>query len=143
MGKINSKVLWAKFRFSIIGSLLSSPPTEQGELRQELEKLAKKRIIVGTPRGFMEQPDEFLDDNPYQVHKSGWSIDDFTSRGYKVRGVGFWPIWSYHGFGRNANIITTVIANIISYLISPLIYFFPTLGAGVIAIKDKKKAKNV
>ena len=43
MGKINSKVLWAKFRFSIIGSLLSSPPTEQGELRQELEKLAKKR----------------------------------------------------------------------------------------------------
>ncbi len=109
----------------------------------EIEKLAKKRIVVGTARGFMEQPHEFLDDNPYQVHKSGWSIEDFTQRGYRVYGVGFWPIWSYHGLGRNANTFKTILSNIISYLISPLIYFFPTLGAGVIAIKEKRKVKNV
>lgn len=116
----------------------------QGEkILDEIEKIAKKRIVVGTPRGFMQQPHEFLDDNPYQVHKSGWTIEDFTSRGYKIYGVGFWPIWSYHGLGRNASIFRLVVSNILSYLTAPLIYFFPALGAGVIAIKEKEKTENV
>lgn len=106
------------------------------KILDEIEKLAKKRIIVGTPRGFMEQPHEFLDGNPNQVHKSGWSIEDFTSRGYKVYGVGFLPIWSHDGLGRNANFLTMVLSNIISYLMSPVVYFFPALGAGILAIKD-------
>ena len=87
----------------------------------------------------MEQPHEFLDGNPYQVHKSGWSIEDFTSRKYRVYGVGFLPIWSHDGLGRNANVFTMFIANIISYLMSPIVYYFPTLAAGVIAVKDKNK----
>lgn len=115
---------------------------EGEQILNEIEKLAKKRIIIITPRGFMEQPDEFLDGNPYQVHKSGWTIEDFTKWGYKVYGVGFWPIWSYHSFGRNASNFRMVISNIISYLMSPLIYFFPKLGAGVIAVKEKETVRN-
>ncbi len=140
---ISKNNLKSKYDVVFFSQVIEHVTRSYGEkILEEIEKLAKKRIIVGTPRGFMEQPHEFLDDNPYQVHKSGWSIDDFTSRGYKVYGVGFWPIWSYHGLGRNADTFRTILSNVISYLISPLIYFFPTLGAGMIAIKEKKKVKH-
>lgn len=137
---IRKNNLKSKYDVVFFSQVIEHVTRSEGEkILNEIEKLAKKRIVVGTPRGFMEQPHEFLDDNPHQVHKSGWSIEDFTSRGYKVYGVGFWPIWSYHGFGRNASNFRLVISNIISYLVSPLIYFFPKLGAGVIAVKEKER----
>lgn len=140
---ISKNNLKSKYDVVFFSQVIEHVTRNQGEkILSEIEKLAKKRIIIGTPRGFMEQPHEFLDDNPYQVHQSGWSIEDFTSRGYQVYGVGFWPIWSHHGLGRNANIIRTIVSNIISYLMSPVVYFFPALGAGVIAIKEKERKGN-
>lgn len=141
---IRNNNLKSKYDVVFFSQVIEHVTRGYGEkILDEIEKLAKKRIVAGTPRGFMEQPHEFLDDNPYQVHKSGWSVEDFISRGYRVYGVGFWPIWSYHGFGRNTNNFSKVLSNIISYLLSPLIYFFPRLGAGVIAIKEKEQARNV
>jgi hypothetical protein len=32
----------------------------------------------------MEQGE--IDGNPYQVHKSGWTVEDFENRGYRVYG---------------------------------------------------------
>lgn len=129
-----------KYDVVFFSQVIEHVTRSQGEkILDEIEKLAKKRIVIGTPRGFMEQPHEFLENSPYQVHKSGWSIEDFTSRGYRVFGIGFWPIWSHNGLGRNANFSTMVLSNIISYLMAPFVYFFPELGAGIIAIKDKKK----
>lgn len=143
LNTIRKDNLKSKYDVVFFSQVIEHVTRSQGEkILSEIEKLAKKRIVVGTPRGFMEQPHEFLDDNPYQVHKSGWSLEDFTSRGYKIYGVGFWPIWSYHGLGRNANVFRTIVSNIISYLMSPVVYFFPTLAAGVIAIKDKRRARN-
>lgn len=131
--------LKSKYDVVFFSQVIEHATRSNGEkILDELEKLAKERIIVGTPRGFMEQPHEFLDSNPHQVHKSGWSIEDFTSRGYEVYGIGFWPIWSHNGFGRDAGAFTMVIANIISYLMSPIVYYFPILAAGILAIKDKK-----
>ncbi len=141
---ITTKIARSKYDVVFFSQVIEHVSRPYGEkVLNQIEKLAKKRIIVGTPQGFMEQPHEFLDDNPYQVHKSGWSIEDFTSRGYKVYGVGFWPIWSYHGLGRNASIFRKIISNAISYLTAPLVYFFPALAAGVIAIKEKEKVTNV
>ncbi len=134
---IQNNNLKSKYDVVFFSQVIEHVTRNQGEkILDEIEKLAKKRIIVGTPRGFMEQPHEFLDGNPHQVHKSGWSIEDFSSRGYKVYGVGFLPIWSHHGLGRNANIFRKIISNIISYLMSPIVYFSPSLAAGVIAIKE-------
>lgn len=113
------------------------------EILNEIERLAKRRIVIGTPRGFMVHPHEFSDGNPYQIHKSGWSIEDFTLRGYKVYGVGFWPIWSYYGLGRDANAFRKALSNIISYLAAPLVYFFPSLAVSIVAIKERWKVKNV
>ncbi len=103
-----------------------------------LEKLAKQKIIVGTPRGFMNQPEEFLGSNPHQVHESGWTEEDFISRGYKVFGVGLMPVWSEDGFARTKSKLFLIILTLIAYFASPIVYFFPKLGAGIICIKEVK-----
>lgn len=109
------------------------------ELLELSKKLAKKRIVFGTPRGYMEQPEEFLGENPYQRHKSGWTVDDFKSRGYKVYGIGFSPVWSEDGFARTGNKLLFYIYTAISFLFAPLVYYIPSLGAGILCIKDIRK----
>lgn len=102
----------------------------------EIEKLAKERIIIGTPRGFMVQPEEFLGDNPFQNHRSGWSQEDFLNRGYKVYGVGFSPVWSESGLARTRSIPIFVLGTLLAYLFSPIVYFFPSLGSGLLCVKE-------
>lgn len=140
---IRNNNLRTKYDVVFLSQVIEHVTRSQGEkILDEIEKLAKKRIVLGTPRGFMDQPHEFLDGNPHQVHKSGWSISDFTSRGYEVYGVGFWLIWSYRGLGRNTDKLSIIISNLISYIMSPIVYFFPILGAGILAIKEKDKVRN-
>jgi SAM-dependent methyltransferase len=111
---------------------------EEGNKLLDLsDKLAKKRIYMGTPRGFMVQPEEFLGQNPYQKHKSGWSELDFTSRGYTVYGVGFSPVWSERGLARGKTGLSMLVNTMVSYLMSPIIFYVPSLGAGIMAVKEK------
>lgn len=49
-----------------------------------MERIALRAVVIMTCNGFMEQVE--LDGNPYQVHKSGWTVEDFESRGYTVYG---------------------------------------------------------
>lgn len=50
-----------------------------------MEKLAKKKVIIFTPYGFTQQHP--YEENPFQVHKSGWYVENFKNRGYKVYGM--------------------------------------------------------
>lgn len=59
---------------------------EEGEkLLEFLVSIARKVIIVETTNGFVFQPGTA--DNPFQEHRSGWTVEDFKSKGYKVRGT--------------------------------------------------------
>ncbi|MEM3112429.1 MAG: class I SAM-dependent methyltransferase [Candidatus Anstonellales archaeon] len=113
------------------------------ELLALAENLARRRIIFGTPRGYMEQPDVFLKRNPFQKHKSGWSEEEFEKRGYTVRGIGFSPVWSENGFARTKSKLLMLMYSLISFLMSPLVYFYPRLGAGILCIKEVGKNRNV
>ncbi len=84
----------------------------------------------------MIQPEEFLGNNPHQHHKSGWSLDDFRSRGYTVRGVGFMPVWHEHGWARTENKPVRYAVTALAFILSPIVYFFPRIGAGILAVKD-------
>lgn len=126
-----------KYDVVFFSQVIEHIPKNKGEkVLNEIEKLAVNRVIVGTPKGFMEQPQEFLGGNPHQIHESGWNTEDFRSRGYKVFGIGFVPIWSEFGLARTKNKLLFTFYTLISYLLSPLIYFFPRLGAGLLCIKE-------
>ena len=59
---------------------------KQGEnLLDFLGVIARKIVIVETPNGFVFQAG--TSENPFQEHLSGWTVQDFKSRGYKVRGT--------------------------------------------------------
>jgi hypothetical protein len=63
------------------------PKTDGFRLLSEMERIAQRQVIISTPLGHYEQ--HGIDDNPYQVHRSQWSVSEFERRGYIVRGVGF------------------------------------------------------
>jgi hypothetical protein len=62
---------------------------EEGfRLLQLMETLATRKVIVFTPNGFV--PQDAIDGNPFQRHRSGWTVGDMRERGYRVRGIYGW-----------------------------------------------------
>ncbi len=59
---------------------------EEGhKLLEDFERIAKKKIIIFTPNGFVPQGE--YDGNTYQIHKSGWGFKEMEKKGYKVYGL--------------------------------------------------------
>lgn len=58
------------------------------ELISAMEDLARRRVLIFTPNGFLAQPPD--PDNPWQEHVSGWTVDEFHRLGYEVVGVNGW-----------------------------------------------------
>lgn len=52
---------------------------------EKLENIAKHKIIICTPNGFV--PQDPHSGNIYQEHVSGWFVKDFKARGYKTYGI--------------------------------------------------------
>lgn len=52
----------------------------------QMERLARKKIVIFTPNGFVPQTP--YDNNPFQEHISGWEIPEMEERGYKIFGFG-------------------------------------------------------
>ena len=51
---------------------------------KDIEKIAKKKLIIVTPNGFIVQLSK---SNQLQQHLSGWTTEDFRKRGFKVKGL--------------------------------------------------------
>jgi len=47
--------------------------------------ISKKRIIVFTPNGFLQQNE--YHNNIYQIHRSGWNVEDLRMMGFKIYGI--------------------------------------------------------
>jgi SAM-dependent methyltransferase len=55
-------------------------------LLEKMEKIASHKIVIFTPNGFLPQREYY--NNPFQVHKSGWTPKEMRERGFKVIGFG-------------------------------------------------------
>ncbi len=80
--------LFKKKQFDAVVALdvIEHLPKEKGwELLRKMNGLAKKRIILLTPNGFV--PQHPYDGNTFQEHLSGWTVKDFRSRSYRVYGM--------------------------------------------------------
>lgn len=114
----------------------------------KFEKLGKKIVII-VPRGFLEKEDPyyFEGDNPYQIHKSAWQIDEFREKGYVVRGIGVNfllgdkrmtnnKMFSKYKFLLPIKQILVILENILAYLFAPISFYYPDVSTGILAIKD-------
>lgn len=52
----------------------------------EIERVSRSLVIVGTPRGFVPQPG--TPDEPWQEHKCGFEPSELRALGYEVTGLG-------------------------------------------------------
>lgn len=142
--RVSKKLVKQKRKFDVVfcSQVIEHINRKKGEeLLKLVDSLARKKIIFGTPRGFMEQPRIFLGDNPHQVHKSGWNEEDFRKRGYKVYGIGFGPVWSETGIGRNLGMANLIFAHLLSYIFSPVVFYYPSLASGILCTKEIKNGK--
>jgi hypothetical protein len=57
-------------------------------LLDAMERIARKKVVVFTPNGFVAQP--ATSDNPHQLHRSGWTAAEMRARGYEIVGIGGW-----------------------------------------------------
>jgi SAM-dependent methyltransferase len=58
------------------------------ELLRTLEGIARKRVVIFTPNGFLPQP--ATADNAHQEHISGWTAEEMRALGYEVFGINGW-----------------------------------------------------
>lgn len=54
------------------------------KLIQSMEKIAKKKVVIFTPNGYMHQHDE---KNPLEDHQSGWTAKEMEKFGFEVKGI--------------------------------------------------------
>ena len=92
----------------------------------KLEKIVKKILII-TPNGYIDQ--DGYDSNPYQAHRSGWTIEDFKNLGFSCYGLsGLKSLKKFTIWPRPLN---TLIADISQLFI----YQKPKIAFHIIAVK--------
>lgn len=107
-------------------------------LINKMKAIAKDKVIIGTPNGHLHQ--DTYDGNALQKHLSRWTVNDFRKLGFSVYGQSLKIIYGEEGFLDNyleKSYLEKIIGVIISYIASPLVYFFPSLGAQLICVYSK------
>ncbi len=111
------------------------------ELIKKIESIAKNKVIITTPNGFVNyDPFENLDNNKLQKHKSGWNINELTNYKYKVYGQGSYFIYRSDSILYKFRKLKYLFA-VLSYLVSPFTYFLPFSAAYLVAVKNVRSNK--
>ena len=107
---------------------------ERGEqVLSELERVSKWLVVISTPIGKCRQ--HAYDQNPFQEHRSTWSVQDLEARGFKIRGKGLKGM-----NGDRSNQLLPYFLQPLQYIIEVIAtlfsYFFPKIAASAIAWKE-------
>lgn len=96
-----------------------------------MERIARRRVVIFTPNGFL--PQRPYGGNPHQEHRSGWTVDEMTGRGYRVAGINGWrPLRGERAEPRAPRWLTARLA----YLTQPLVLAHPRLAFQILCVKD-------
>jgi SAM-dependent methyltransferase len=102
------------------------------KLIQKMELLARKKIILFCPNGYVNQ-DEY-DCNPGQKHLSAWNTDDLRKLGFKVNGInGFKPL---RGYQCNIKFKPYLLWLLVSDISQWITFYFPKIAFQLFAVKE-------
>lgn len=105
------------------------------KLLNEMARIAKKRIIIYTPNGFLEQ--NVFEDNQAQKHLSGWTAKEMLNSGFKVYGMsGLKLLREERG---ELKYRPRSIWRLISSLTQIPVYYLPTLAFQILCVKNLNK----
>jgi 2-polyprenyl-3-methyl-5-hydroxy-6-metoxy-1,4-benzoquinol methylase len=116
------------------------------ELLENLKRWAKRVVLVSTPNGFLRQ--DPYDGNDFQMHLSGWTVDDFYAAGFQriFGGGGLRSLrrsemqpdqWS-HQSSASMRFRPRILWALVSAMIQPISFRFPRLCFQLYAIAERK-----
>jgi ubiquinone/menaquinone biosynthesis C-methylase UbiE len=111
---------------------LTKPQAKQ--LIEDMERISKKKVIISTPNGFNPKC-HLEDDNPLQIHKCGWTVQEMSKSGYVVFGID--GLLGLRGESGSATIKPEVLGSLLSRLSDPFVYKCPTTAFQLLCIKPK------
>jgi len=130
------KITDNSFDCALALDLIEHLEKEDGEkLLKEMARIAKKRIIIYTPNGFLKQT--VFEDNQAQKHLSGWSVKEMKKFGFKVYGMSGLKILRKE-MGE-IKYRPRLIWRFISFLTQVPVYFLPTLAFQILCVKTLNK----
>jgi hypothetical protein len=103
-----------------------------------MEDVARTRVVVFTPNGFVPQPPTAA--NPHQEHRSGFTVRDMQALGYSVRGVAGLK-WLLGPYGE-CRLAPAALWRRVSDLTAPLVYLAPTLAFALFCVKDVRAGRS-
>lgn len=109
--------------------------TEAICLINQMEHIAKKKVIILTPNGFFIQDE--VDGNKYQKHKSGWSVAELSSLGYRVYGLR--GLKCFRGEHAHIKYKPYLFWGLCSFLSEIVLYRFPALSFDLFGVKNYEK----
>lgn len=123
-----------KYDIVVLNHILEHMTKKEGRnLLEKIEKIAKKRIILALPVGDLPQ-DEY-DSNPYQKHKSAWSVEEMKNLGYEVKAQGLKMLFGDNNVVAKYGVFSYFLF-ILSLILTPILLFKPELGIYMICRKD-------
>jgi len=105
------------------------------KLLNEMERIAKRKVIIYTPNGFLKQ--EVFENNQAQKHLSGWSSEEMKSFGFNVYGMSGLRILRQE-MGE-IKYRPRFAWRLISSLTQIPAYYLPTLAFQILCVKDLNK----
>jgi len=105
------------------------------ELIQKMERLARRKIIIMTPNGYIYQ--DGYDDNPLQSHKCGWKVGELRNMGFKVYGINGWK--KLRGYKGGIKHKPFILWNMFSDITQKATYYRPKLAFQLFAVKTIRK----
>ncbi len=115
---------------------------EDGEkLLKFIENNARGKVIVFTPNGYL--PQVALDNNPWQIHRSGWTAKEMSQKGYRVIGIN--GLKSLRGIEAKIKFKPLALWNLISTLTQFFVRNHPDFAFQILCVKEKeiKKTTNL
>jgi ubiquinone/menaquinone biosynthesis C-methylase UbiE len=106
--------------------------TQGNKLINEMEKISSKKTVISTPNGFNSKC-HLEDNNPLQIHKCGWTMNEFIKRGYAAFGID--GVLSFRGEYALATIKPEIFGALISRLSDPFVYKLPSTAFHLLCIK--------
>ena len=115
-----------------VGLLEYLEKSEALSLLKKMESCSNKKtvVVVANGRGLGQENPLSL----YTEQKSLWNHRDFSTRGYRVRGINGWK-----GLRNDQRLIKKrpfMVWQIVSMVTQPFVYFFPGQACRVIAVKN-------
>ena len=121
----------------LLSDVLEHLPEDDGlALLADCERIARRRLVVFTPNGFLPQGD--FGGNLHQVHLSGWSAARMRELGFHVVGINGWkPLRTSHG---RIACRPEALWRQVSRLTQPLVASRPEAAFQLLCVKDTTTA---